>query len=359
MRASEWFKLLSTVPISYLRSKQFRTRPVQAIIDVSLKCPASCKYCATWMIEHEDLNTDEINLIIRRLRKMGVTLVALSGGEPMIRRDLPQFVKTGVDLGMMVSTITSGLVDNEQRFRELMENGVSVITFTIDGIDKEMHETFRNDTDFDRLISAVKTAMAVREKGGFKTRINSQTVITRHNIEHLPEIVAMGDELGVDHCSFQPVWPTLDFDNFVREFGFDENDKELLETARDQLRSVPNANLKEFIDLLPDFYLDYPRIRKEIECYAGRAFVHVNYKGELLPCAFYPESFGSLVDHEPEELLEGEHHARLLEEAADQSGCGGCSLTCHMERNLMLRSVSRPSAWPQLLTERFRRRSAR
>jgi MoaA/NifB/PqqE/SkfB family radical SAM enzyme len=359
MEAQEWLKLATSVPRSYVASKRFRTRPMQAIIDLTMKCPASCEYCATWRIEHENLTTDQIGDILAKLRKIGVQVVAFSGGEPLIRKDVPELVRRARRLGMLASTITSGLVNKADVFRDLMESGLSTLTFTIDGIDKAMHESFRSGTSFDKVIQAVERALAVRAEHGFTTRINSQSVITRNNVHALGAIADMVRDLGVDHCSFQPVWPTTGDHDFIEKFGFDANDRELLEQARDALRAIPQANLQEYVDLLPDFYLDYPKIQRELECYAGRAFVHVDYKGDLLPCALYHESFGSLLDHEPEELLQGERYDRMLREAAAHETCGGCSLTCHMERNIMVRAVTRPAAMRQLLTARFKRRNAR
>jgi len=357
MQQQELLKIVADFPRSYIDSKRFKTRPMQAIIDVTMKCPASCQYCATWRIEHKNLTTEELTTIIRKLRKMGVILLGFSGGEPLIRKDLPELVRRASGLGMMVSTVTSGFVNKGEIFQALMANGLSVITFSIDGATKEMHESFRTGTSFEKVIQTLQTAIAIRKEHGFATRINSQTVITRNNIHALEAIVEMVQRLGVDHCSFQPVWPTVEFEHFVDKFGFDARDKDLLFKAREVLRKVPNANLAEYIDLLPDFYLDYPKIQREVECYAGRSFVHVDYKGQLLPCAFYPEAFGSILDEEPEQLLQGDRHTRMLRQAARQEICGGCSLTCHMERNIMLRNVTKPVTLLRMISQRFRSRN--
>ncbi len=60
METREWLNVVTSLPRTYLASKRFKTRPMQAIIDVTMKCPASCQYCATWRIEHENLTTDQL-----------------------------------------------------------------------------------------------------------------------------------------------------------------------------------------------------------------------------------------------------------------------------------------------------------
>lgn len=349
-------KLLRSFPLAYLRYRRWQSQPLQAIFQVTHNCPAQCEYCSAWAVGMPNLQTAEVFTILDKLERVGTVLLAITGGEPLMRKDMPDIIQHATEQGMLVSVITNGLIGSEALFTTLMANGLAVLSFSLDGAHAETHEEFRRGTSFAKVLERIKLAVRIRDQHGFPTRINTSTVVHRNSVAELEEIARLTETLGVDHGSYQPVWPTTGDPEFTQKLGFGKEDRDVLLQARDKILQIPNANLKEYVQRLPNFYLDYEKVREEIECFAGRAYVFVDYKGDLYPCTVWDRPFGSLLHEDPHDLLHGAHAKQIFVEAAEQRACGGCSLTCHQERNIMLNKFFHPQILREILTERFRTR---
>ena len=344
---------LSSLPLKYFKNRLFISSPIQASFAVTLRCTCRCDYCDWWKYNQEDLNTSDTKRVIYQIARLGVLHVGISGGEPMLRPDLPELIKYAKSLGMMVSISTNGMISNKKMYKELMKSGLDTFTFSIDGSTAKIHEAFRKSCPFDKVISSLSLAINLRRREGYSTRINTTTTINRVNAVELNDIYEMCQGLGADHCNFQPIWPVMKDKKFFKKFGFTKSDKDsaLLKTARKALSGMKKSNIKRYSRMLPDFYLNYDKVRR-IECYAGRAFIYVDARGILYPCVPLAEPFGSLLDSGSTALLKTTAAKTLIKRASRQD-CIGCSLNCHMERNVMMDSLKRPRELVDLVLKRF------
>ena len=77
---------------------QFGRRGEYLRVSVTDKCNLRCIYCMpleglTWLRRDELLNYEEIETIVRVMAGMGLRRVRVTGGEPLIRRDLPDLIR--------------------------------------------------------------------------------------------------------------------------------------------------------------------------------------------------------------------------------------------------------------------------
>lgn len=347
---------LSSLPLKYLENRLFMSSPIQASVAVTQSCTSYCDYCDWWKYDQEDLSTNEAMRVIYQVSRLGVIHIGLSGGEPMLRSDLPELIKFAKGLGMLVSVSTNGVISDEAIYKAIMKSGLDSLSFSIDGATAQTHEAFRKGCSFSRVISSLLLAVKVRRGGGYSTRINTTTVINRANATELAAIYEMCQNLGADHCNYQPIWPIMKDENFLKKFGFmsDSRDAGLLNAARNALLGMSNSNLRRYNRMLPEFYLNYEKVRR-IECYAGRAFIYVDARGFVYPCALLGKPFGSLLNGDARKLLKTSEAKELIKRASRQD-CPGCSLNCYMERNVMMDSIKKPRELVELLRYRFSKR---
>ena len=121
-----------------------------AELRLTWRCNARCIMCDIWQYSHDNDNalkqetgitslfrhqmtTDEACDLITQLKQMGLRSLAISGGEPTLRRDLPQIIKHAVDLNVRVRINTSGAPITEKRAFELIEAGLHQANFSMDG----------------------------------------------------------------------------------------------------------------------------------------------------------------------------------------------------------------------------------
>lgn len=97
-------------------------RPLRAVrISVTDRCNLRCEYCMpedeyTWLSREHLLQFEEIDRLVEALVALGVRKVRLTGGEPLLRRDLPALVRT---LGRRAGVAEIGLTTNGMLLAEL------------------------------------------------------------------------------------------------------------------------------------------------------------------------------------------------------------------------------------------------
>jgi pyrroloquinoline quinone biosynthesis protein E len=86
--------------------------PFGLLAELTYRCPLACPYCSNPlnMADYSDeLATDEWRRVLAEARDLGVLQCHLSGGEPLLRRDLAEIVAAAADLGLYTNLVTSAL----------------------------------------------------------------------------------------------------------------------------------------------------------------------------------------------------------------------------------------------------------
>lgn len=112
-----------------------RRNPVYVQYYITARCNLSCKQCNIIYANADtrEASLDEIATIARNLGKIGVGIVLLTGGEPFIRKDLPDIIKLFSAQGIHVRIQTNGLASQEQ-LKAAVENGARDISISLDSL---------------------------------------------------------------------------------------------------------------------------------------------------------------------------------------------------------------------------------
>jgi hypothetical protein len=117
------------------------------ILNVTNRCNLNCRFCfADKDCSKEDPAFEELRESLFKLIEKDKTLVQLSGGEPTMREDLPEIVKTAKEAGAKyVQLNTNGirLSEDNQYVRELAKAGLSFVFMQFDGTDDTIYENLR------------------------------------------------------------------------------------------------------------------------------------------------------------------------------------------------------------------------
>jgi MoaA/NifB/PqqE/SkfB family radical SAM enzyme len=336
VRAKDWL----TLPLRAATYAARRAWPLWCTFAVTDRCFSGCAYCDYWDNSPDELSTSDCRLIIERLARAGVVHLILSGGEVLVRNDIPEVVSVAKRRGVTVGINTSGIPGSAKRYSHLMEAGLDRLTFSLDAAEASVHDRLRPGAPWERVVENIRLAIRTRERGHFRTRIGTTTVLTRSNVHEIVHLEALRKELGADWNSFQPVWFHPSRTELRERFGFTRSDGGVLREAIVALRSVTNGNLRTYYDILAALY-GADRRGQTRPCFGGRAFVHVDSRGNVRPCSPLTFSFGSLRESDAGPLL-GSPKARRFFQWADEGRCVGCSMTCYQERNLLLRDIHHP-----------------
>lgn len=135
-------------------------------ISVTDRCNIRCFYCmpadnVEFMPKEELLTFEEIERIVRIGTTLGIDRIRLTGGEPLVRRDLHVLVKKLsaipgiVDIGMT----TNGIFLEEQA-RELHEAGLRRLNVSLDALDPEVFRRVTRRDGYERVIAGIEAARA-------------------------------------------------------------------------------------------------------------------------------------------------------------------------------------------------------
>lgn len=162
-----------------------------AIVEFELTsaCTRRCKFCAlTSIVEnyhsaYKSMETAEIFNILDKLANGGVETVFLTGGEPTLRKDLPEIVRKIYRLYMNPLISTNGENIDDIYAKRLKDSGLDTVQFSIEGPEKIHDEITQSPGGFRK---SVKAAEALARKG---VKVIISTVATKYNLPHIPALV--------------------------------------------------------------------------------------------------------------------------------------------------------------------------
>ncbi|MES9880494.1 MAG: radical SAM protein [Sedimenticola sp.] len=118
-------------------------------VNLTRRCNLACAHCymdAEARLEggEGELTTDEVKALLDEIAsRSNETMVVLTGGEPMVRRDLEQLVAHGNQLGLSIVVGSNGVLLDEERVVALKAAGVMGMGISLDSLNPESHDSFR------------------------------------------------------------------------------------------------------------------------------------------------------------------------------------------------------------------------
>lgn len=171
----------------------------KADIKIGYSCNNHCKFCVQGRKREilPDKTTEEIKKILKRARKNCQEIV-FTGGEPTIRPDFLELASYAKSLGFKrIQVQTNGRMFAYKKFcQKAIDAGVNEFGLALHGHIPELHNYLTSSESFYETIQAIKN---LKELG---QPIPSNTVITKSNYRHLPEIAQLLVSLNVDQFQF-------------------------------------------------------------------------------------------------------------------------------------------------------------
>jgi pyrroloquinoline quinone biosynthesis protein E len=276
-------------------------RAYALIAELTYKCPLGCVYCSNPLDlgEHPDsLQTHDWIRVIRQAEELGVLQVLLSGGEPLLRRDLELIVEGAAAAGLYTNLITSGIPLSRDRLARLKSAGLDAVQISIQGVDARSSEAIAGRPSFDRKLEA---AAWVKELG---LPLTLNVVLHRGNLNQIEQIVHMAEELRADRLELANAqylaWALLNRDQLMPTRDQIEEARRAARAAKQRLQGT-----MEILFVLPDYYSDLPKA-----CMSGWAqrYIVVSPDGFAMPCHLAHSIAGMRFDNVRERTLEAIWH---------------------------------------------------
>jgi MoaA/NifB/PqqE/SkfB family radical SAM enzyme len=92
-----------------------RSKPFSVSYNVTYRCNRRCMFCDLWKMNAPELTTEDAKIVIGRIADSGVKSLGISGGEPLIRKDLEEIAEHARERGIITGLNTNGILITKKR----------------------------------------------------------------------------------------------------------------------------------------------------------------------------------------------------------------------------------------------------
>ncbi|WP_129596109.1 radical SAM/SPASM domain-containing protein [Anaerophilus nitritogenes] len=304
------------------------------------RCNLYCDHCyrdASNEYFSDELNTYEGKKLIEEISKAGFKILILSGGEPLMRKDLCEISHHATKCGLIPVLGTNGTLISKDKAYELKKSGIQAAAISIDNIDEKKHDDFRKvKGSFQKAIEGIKNCI----EAGIRVQIN--TTVTKNNKNEIIKIINWAQEMGSSSC--HPF--------FLVKVGRGKNIQDQALDEKEYIRLVHKIidhQLNVDIELKPTCAPQFMSFAKSKNikmrfsrgCIAGIGYCCILPNGEVHVCPYLPMLAGD-VKKTPfhviwkkssvfQRLREKENYKGSCRNCDHFSICGGCRARAYEE----------------------------
>lgn len=173
-------------------------KPV-VVWNITRRCNLKCVHCYAQSKDQEysnELTTEQGKELIDDLAQFGVPVILFSGGEPLMRKDLPELAEYAVSKGMRAVISTNGTLITKEVAKTLKEIGLSYVGISLDGLE-EIHDHFRGKKgSFQKAMEGIKNCQDAGIKVGLRFTMN------KINSKDIPGIFDLLEEKEIPRVCF-------------------------------------------------------------------------------------------------------------------------------------------------------------
>lgn len=319
----------SIIFLKFLKSKLVKNYfPLHVILNITNRCNLKCAYCFGKFYDKNkaELNTNQILSLIDELEKMGTYRIGITGGEPLLRQDLPQIIRRIKDKNIRCGLNSNGVLIPD-RINEI--KFIDSICISLDG-PQEIHNQYRGEGAWQAAIKAIETIKT------HNIPLHIAAVLTKNNYIYIDYLFEKAKELK----SFLQISPLYNQLDHVKDINFPEMlSKEEYKQAIKKILyykakgypvffsrknylnilNWPNFAQERIIGKIPNF--------KYIKCWAGKYMCSIEANGDVWPCSSYHgQKILNLTTHKFKEAFE----------SVNKHDCQACLWACYNDFNALI-----------------------
>jgi radical SAM protein with 4Fe4S-binding SPASM domain len=306
----------------------FATLPILSEVAVTYRCNLRCTFCYAGCNctrspagDGREMSTAEIKDVLRAIcEEAEVPSVSFTGGEPTLRRDLPELVAHAKALGMRVNLITNGTRVSDGLARALAAAGLDSAQVSLEGVSAEVHERITlGPGSFRRSVAAVHHLAAAG------VRVHTNTTINRDNLAECVRMPAFVQaDLGTERFSMNLMIPAGSGEvNRRLAVRYEEIGPHLLAIAEESRRRGV-----EFMWYSPTPMCLFNPVAHGLGnkgCSACDGLLSVAPNGDVLPCASYAEPVGNLLRQAVRDIWASRRAGQFRDKFLAHPACHACA----------------------------------
>ncbi len=259
--------------------------PATANLAITTACQCKCVHCSfDPMIDRsrKELSSDEIKSVVTQAVGMNATLVIFVGGEPLLHKDIYDFIRH-VDRNRAVPMIfTNGWLLTDENVARLVDAGLYSMNISIDSIDPAEHDELRGlKGAFEKAIEGGKRALAA----GLLVGISTYATHERLEEGKVEELLQFAQKEGFNEVT---IFDCIPSGKFLKR-------GDIILSGEDKAKVTALAqryhNMDHPMGVVAQSIVNSP---KGAGCFGAHSELYMTPYGDIAPCDFNPISFGNV-----------------------------------------------------------------
>ncbi|HTY74301.1 MAG TPA: radical SAM protein [Candidatus Nanoarchaeia archaeon] len=285
----EYYMRLGASPTTKTSEKYV---PLVVSWNLTRKCNLKCSHCyinATTKELDGELTTEESKNLIDQISEVSRPLLILSGGEPLLRKDVYELIQYGTKKGLRMGLGSNGGLIDIKAARALKEAGIKTVSISIDSNIPQQHDEFRGVAgSWNKAIGAIKALV----ENGVLVQVN--TTLTQQNYGQIDDIMTLVEDIGVENFHLFFLVPT------GRGAKMADISPAMYESM---IKNTFAKTIKHKLNVRPSCAPQFMRIAKAMDldmkqwirgCIAGMYYCRIYPNGDVTPCPYLPVRLGNI-----------------------------------------------------------------
>jgi MoaA/NifB/PqqE/SkfB family radical SAM enzyme len=252
------------------------------------ECNFFCKHCSAKRFQGRKdkrrFTVADVKNLAQQADEMGLARFVMTGGEPLMFKDLDAFVAAIDPQKFYINLDTNGWFLDEKMARHLKSIGVDRVQLSIDSLDAHEHDSFRKAGSYERAMRAVDATL----NAGLGIFI--QTVVTKQRLysDEFIEFIEYFNRKGIDV-----------FVTYAKPVGAWEGNFDVLVNKEDinYMRNVLEKKYNVFTHLTPAYGLN-------MGCIGVKGMISVTEYGDVMPCPYIHTSIGNVFNEPLKDIIQ-------------------------------------------------------
>lgn len=290
---------------------QNRSMPNLMSFALTDKCNAQCAHCSFFDKDSKRkgsvMTLNNCKKIIADAQEMGVSIINLLGGEPLMRTDITDIIRSvNKDLSTVI-LFTNGWYLHEKA-NDLREAGLDGVYVSIDSSDAVEHDKIRNKSGmFEKAMLGLTSA----KKYGLSVGISC--CITKEDYENgkLEKIIEFGKEIGIHEILVFDAIPTGKLKNCSKLINDNQWISEMIKFTEKYNEDISYPGILVYA---------YATSHRSTGCSGGTSYFYASPFGDISPCDFNHAVFGNALERPLYEIWD-EMSSKDIYKQATWGGC--------------------------------------
>ena len=215
--------------------------------ECTLRCNLNCLHCGSDCLKISETPDMPVKDFIEVLDDIRINyrpanfFVCITGGEPLLRKDLEDAGRQIAERGYGWGIVSNGLLFTKERFDSLLKAGMCSLSFSIDGFEKEHAFMRQNDVVYSKVIEGIKIITEYKRTWSRPFAFDVITCVHKGNLAILPKLRDYLMELGVENWRIFTIFPSgraakndfsLSHEEYLQVMSFIEETRKTEKNAR-------------------------------------------------------------------------------------------------------------------------------